>query len=173
MVVRAHRGEMGTLLRTFDQPKGLAMKPAGPFSLGTRTQVWEFRNAPVIAPQIEPASQCDACYLPRRCHVTDDILGHEMAGSAGTYRSSTPCSPACARWTRLQLHPALAPLVRNAPGAGGSLSHQRPGRHGPTPGCRRYDWPAAHGRLITRVCARAGVPRPVGLCRPVKDPKRG
>jgi uncharacterized protein (TIGR03032 family) len=79
MVVRAHKGEMGTLLRNFDRPMGLAMKPAGLFSLGTRTQIWEFRNAPAIAPQIELAGQCDACYLPRRCHVTGDILGHEMA----------------------------------------------------------------------------------------------
>src|SRR5215472_4096471 len=48
-------------------------------ALGTRDQVWTFRNAPDIAPRIEPVGQHDACYLPRSSHVTGDIAIHEMA----------------------------------------------------------------------------------------------
>jgi uncharacterized protein (TIGR03032 family) len=37
------------------------------------------RNAPDIAPRIEPPGQHDGCYLPRSCHVTGDIGVHEIA----------------------------------------------------------------------------------------------
>jgi uncharacterized protein (TIGR03032 family) len=48
-------------------------------SLGTRDQVWHFRNAADIAPRVEPAGQHDACFLPRASHVTGDIGVHELA----------------------------------------------------------------------------------------------
>jgi uncharacterized protein (TIGR03032 family) len=48
-------------------------------ALGTRDQVWTFRNAPDIAPRVEPTGQHDACYLPRSSQVTGDIAIHEMA----------------------------------------------------------------------------------------------
>jgi uncharacterized protein (TIGR03032 family) len=41
--------------------------------------VWLLRNAPDIAPQIEPTGQHDACFLPRTSHVTGDIGVHEIA----------------------------------------------------------------------------------------------
>jgi uncharacterized protein (TIGR03032 family) len=41
--------------------------------------VWILRNAPDIAPRIEPAGQHDACFLPRSSHVTGDIGVHELA----------------------------------------------------------------------------------------------
>jgi uncharacterized protein (TIGR03032 family) len=66
------------LVRTFDRPMGLAAA-GGRLALGTRNQVWVLQNAPDLAPQIEPAGQHDACYLPRLCHVTGDIGIHELA----------------------------------------------------------------------------------------------
>ena len=48
-------------------------------ALGTRDGVWFLRNAPDIAPRVEPAGLHDACYLPRSCHVTGDIRVHELA----------------------------------------------------------------------------------------------
>jgi uncharacterized protein (TIGR03032 family) len=48
-------------------------------ALGSLNQVWFFRNAPDIAPRVEPAGMHDACFLPRTCHVTGDIGVHEMA----------------------------------------------------------------------------------------------
>jgi uncharacterized protein (TIGR03032 family) len=78
LVVRAAGGGLSTLVRTFDRPMGLAADGRR-LALGTRTEVWLLRNAPDIAPRIEPAGQHDACYLPRSCHVTGDIGIHEMA----------------------------------------------------------------------------------------------
>ena len=48
-------------------------------ALGTRDQIWQFRNAPDIAPQLPPAGTHDACYLPRSSHVSGDIAVHELA----------------------------------------------------------------------------------------------
>lgn len=78
LVVRAAGNGLSTLIRTFDRPMGLAADSRR-LALGTRTEVWLLRNAPDIAPRIEPAGRHDACYLPRSCHVTGDIGIHEMA----------------------------------------------------------------------------------------------
>src|SRR5437660_1389129 len=48
-------------------------------AVGTRNEVWLLRDAPDIAPRVEPAGRHDACYLPRSCHVTGDIGVHEIA----------------------------------------------------------------------------------------------
>src|SRR5262245_2868004 len=78
LVVRGDGGGLSTLVRTFDRPMGLAVGP-GRLALGTRSQIWFFRNAPDIAPRVEPAGRHDACYLPRSCHVTGDVGVHEVA----------------------------------------------------------------------------------------------
>jgi uncharacterized protein (TIGR03032 family) len=78
LAVRAAGGGLSTLVRTFDRPMGLAVD-ARRMALGTRHQVWLLRNAPDIAPRVEPAGRHDACYLPRSCHVTGDIAVHELA----------------------------------------------------------------------------------------------
>jgi len=51
----------------------------GRMALGCRNDVWEFRNAPAIAPLVEPAGRHDACFVPRTSHVTGDICVHELA----------------------------------------------------------------------------------------------
>jgi uncharacterized protein (TIGR03032 family) len=78
LVVREEQGGLSTLVRTIDQPMGLAVDGRR-LALGTRTQIWLLRNAPDIAPRIEPAGLHDGCFLPRSCHVTGDIRGHEIA----------------------------------------------------------------------------------------------
>src|SRR5687768_12950162 len=78
LAVRASGGGLSTLVRTFDKPMGLAVD-ARRLAIGTRKEVWFLRNAPDIAPRVEPAGQHDACYLPRSSHVTGDIGVHEMA----------------------------------------------------------------------------------------------
>jgi uncharacterized protein (TIGR03032 family) len=61
---------------------GLAVD--GPrLALGTRKEVWCLRNAPDIAPRIEPTGQHDACFLPRSSHVTGDIGIHEIVWAGG------------------------------------------------------------------------------------------
>src|SRR5262245_45735471 len=78
LVARATGAGLSMLVRTFDRPMGLAAAN-GTLALGTREQVWQFRNAPDIAAQVEPAGQHDACFIPRSSHVTGDIGVHELA----------------------------------------------------------------------------------------------
>jgi uncharacterized protein (TIGR03032 family) len=78
LAVRAAGGGLSTLVRTFDKPMGLAVGD-GRLALGTRKEVWFLRDAPDIAPRVEPAGRHDACFLPRAAHVTGDIAVHELA----------------------------------------------------------------------------------------------
>ena len=57
---------------------GLAVD-GGRLALARRDQVWFLRDAPDIAPRVEPAGRHDACFLPRSSHVTGDIGVHELA----------------------------------------------------------------------------------------------
>ncbi len=81
LVARAAGGGLSMLVRTFERPMGLAVD-AQRLTIGTRNQIWFLRNAPDIAPRVEPAGQHDACFLPRSSHVTGDIGVHEMAWAA-------------------------------------------------------------------------------------------
>jgi len=78
LVARAAGAGLSTLVRTFDRPMGLAVD-ARRLAVGTRDQIWLLRNAPDIAPRMEPPGQHDACFLPRASHVTGDIGVHETA----------------------------------------------------------------------------------------------
>jgi uncharacterized protein (TIGR03032 family) len=82
LAVRASGDGLSTLVRTFDRPMGIAADGRR-LAVGTRNQVWLFRDAPDIAPRVEPAGRHDACYLPRSSHVTGDIGVHELAWAGG------------------------------------------------------------------------------------------
>lgn len=82
LAVRVQGQALSVLVRTFDRPMGIAVD-ARRLTLGTRNQIWTLRNAPDIAPRIEPSGAHDACFLPRAAHVTGDIGVHEMAWSEG------------------------------------------------------------------------------------------
>ena len=97
LVARVEGDGLSMLVRTFDRPMGLAVD-ARRLMIGTRDRIWSLRNAPDIAPRIEPAGGHDACYLPRSCHVTGDIGVHEMAWAgdelwAVNTRFSCLCTP--------------------------------------------------------------------------------
>ena len=77
LAARVTRDGLSILVRTFERPMGMAVA-ADRLIVGTRNQVWEFRNAPDIASRIEPAGTHDACFLPRHSHVTGDIGVHEL-----------------------------------------------------------------------------------------------
>jgi uncharacterized protein (TIGR03032 family) len=82
IAARARVGELNTHFRDFDKPMGMAVA-GGRIALGTRTEVWDLRDMPEVAPKVEPAGTHDACYLPRNRHVTGDIAVHEMAFAGG------------------------------------------------------------------------------------------
>jgi uncharacterized protein (TIGR03032 family) len=92
LVIRAMQRGLSTLVRTFDQPMGFAVD-ANRLTVGTRKEVWFMRNAPDLAPRIDPGSpgQHDACYLPRSCHVTGDIRVHELAWANGMDQGPAVC----------------------------------------------------------------------------------
>jgi len=74
-------GAVSMFVRMFRSPMGIAIRK-GQMALGTKTELWDFRNVQTLARQLEPSSRNDACYLPRRIHVTGDIRVHEV-GFAG------------------------------------------------------------------------------------------
>ena len=83
LVLREHQGGLSILVRSFDRPMGLAADSRR-IALGTRDQIWHFRNAPDLAVRVDPGTPHDACFLPRASHVTGDIGVHEMAWAGGS-----------------------------------------------------------------------------------------
>lgn len=78
LMVRARQGRASTVMRNFDRPMGLATRPDG-FAIAAREQIWFLHDAPEIAARLKPFGLYDACFLPRRSHVTGDIRVHEIA----------------------------------------------------------------------------------------------
>jgi uncharacterized protein (TIGR03032 family) len=80
VMVRDEGDHLNTHYRAFPSPMGLALTDGGTkLAVGTTLQVWEFRDVPSVARRLEPAGRHDACFLPRSCHVTGNVLIHEMA----------------------------------------------------------------------------------------------
>lgn len=80
--VRARGSELNTHFREFEKPMGIAVAP-GRFALGTRTELWDFRDVPAVTARLEPPGAHDACYVPRNRHVTGEIAVHDIAFAAG------------------------------------------------------------------------------------------
>lgn len=78
LMVRSRQGRASTVIRNFDRPMGLATRSDG-FAIATREQIWFLHDAPEIAARLKPFGLYDACFLPRRSHVTGDIRVHEIA----------------------------------------------------------------------------------------------
>ena len=78
IVVRNDNGTLNTHFRTFAKPMGI-VADQNRLTIGGANTVWEYRNMPAVAKKLEPAGKHDACYLPRRIHVTGDIDIHELA----------------------------------------------------------------------------------------------
>ncbi len=78
ILIRADGDKLNTHFRTFGKPMGIAADRAR-LTIGGANTVWFYRNVPAVAAKIEPAGKHDACFLPRRLHVTGDIDIHEMA----------------------------------------------------------------------------------------------
>src|SRR5262249_20530381 len=84
VMVRDEGDHLNTHYRSFPSPMGLALADGGSkLALGTTLQVWEFRDNRDVARRLEPAGRHDGCFLPRRSHVTGNVLIHEMAYGAG------------------------------------------------------------------------------------------
>jgi len=78
IIIRNDNGTLNTHFRPFAKPMGIAAT-ANRLTVGGANTVWEYCNMPALAKKLEPAGKHDACYLPRRIHVTGDIDIHELA----------------------------------------------------------------------------------------------
>jgi uncharacterized protein (TIGR03032 family) len=81
IVIRADGDKLNTHFRGFSKPMGIAADRTR-LTMGGVNTVWFYRNLPELAPKLEPKGKHDACYVPRRIHVTGDIDIHEMAYGA-------------------------------------------------------------------------------------------
>jgi uncharacterized protein (TIGR03032 family) len=77
-IIRNDSGTVNTHIRPFEKPMGVALQ-GEKLAIGGLKSVTELRNIPVAADRLTPLGKYDACYLPRRTHVTGDIDVHEMA----------------------------------------------------------------------------------------------
>ncbi len=80
--MRADGPSINTHFRAFPSPMGIAVGPRY-LALGTQRHVWEYRNQPDVGRKLPPQGKHDACFLPRRSHVTGDIRVHELAFAGG------------------------------------------------------------------------------------------
>ena len=80
VAIGSHQGQLKQTFHNFDRPMGVAIT-AGSIAVAARNQIWLLRNAPDIAPRMEPRGQHDACYLTRSAQVTGEIQAHEIAWS--------------------------------------------------------------------------------------------
>jgi uncharacterized protein (TIGR03032 family) len=62
----------------FEKAMGLAVAP-GRLAVVARSVVWILRDAPAIAPRLDPPGTHDACFLTRAALFTGAINGHEAA----------------------------------------------------------------------------------------------
>lgn len=88
---RAREGRLSMLPRTFERAMGVAAS-SDRLAIGTQHQVWILENDRDLARTMVPEMGHDACYLPRRSHVTGNIHIHEIAwgANAGTQDGSSP-----------------------------------------------------------------------------------
>ena len=78
IIVRNDGGTLNTHFRSFAKPMGI-VADQNRLTIGGANTVWEYRCMPAVAKKLEPPGKHDACYLPRRIHVTGDIDIHELA----------------------------------------------------------------------------------------------
>ena len=95
VLLRANRGVVNTHFRSFSKPMGLAVH-GNRLAIGTAQEVWEYHNVPEVAAKLEPAGKHDACFLPRSCHATGEVLIHEMAWGSSSFSRDVPAERSAA-----------------------------------------------------------------------------
>ena len=115
IVLRNDHGTLNTHFRTFAKPMGVAADRSR-LTIGGTNTVWEYRNMPTVAEKLEPARTHDACYLPRRIHVTGDIDIHELAwdGSGELWVVNTRFCCLCTLDADHSFHPRWRPSFISA-----------------------------------------------------------
>ena len=96
VVLRASNAqELNTHFRRFARPMGLAHQ-AGRLAIGTDRDVVEFWNMPAVCKRLPSPPASDACFIPRKSHITGHIDIHELAwGHEGLWFVNTLFSCLC------------------------------------------------------------------------------
>jgi uncharacterized protein (TIGR03032 family) len=93
--LRSADGQLNTHFCGFPQPMGVAVD-GDRLAIGVGMHIREFHNLPAVAAKLQAAAPCDACFLPRRSHVTGEIQIHEMEfGREGLWFVNTRFSCLC------------------------------------------------------------------------------
>ncbi|WP_154222325.1 TIGR03032 family protein [Marinicella rhabdoformis] len=77
VMVRPHAQGVNTHFMAFDRPMGIA-KRNNELAIGGAASISTFRNLAAVGPKVGQGEQVDACYLPRKKHITGAIDIHEM-----------------------------------------------------------------------------------------------
>jgi uncharacterized protein (TIGR03032 family) len=77
VMIRPQGAGVNTHFMAFDRPMGIARRN-NEFSIGGSSSITTFRNLAAVGPKVGQGNQVDACYLPRKNHVTGAIDIHEM-----------------------------------------------------------------------------------------------
>ena len=77
-MVRDEGDHLNTHFRSFPAPMGPAYDGKR-LAIGTSIQIWEYRDVPAVTAKLSSPGGHDACFMPRRCHVTGNVQVHEMA----------------------------------------------------------------------------------------------
>lgn len=77
VMIRPQGTGINTHFMGFDRPMGIA-KRTNEIAIGSASSIITFRNLAAVGPKVGQGEQVDACYLPRKKHVTGAIDIHEM-----------------------------------------------------------------------------------------------
>ncbi len=83
-VFRSRDDQLSLLLRNFEHVMGVALH-RDRIAVGTRYHVWFLENDARLAARVNPHKAYDACFCPRRSHVTGRIRIHEIAWGRNPY----------------------------------------------------------------------------------------
>ena len=79
IILREREGTLNTHFCQFASPMGIAFDVRQRrLALGTRSQVWDFRDHPSVSAKLTPPGICDAVFLPRTVQYTGEIRIHEI-----------------------------------------------------------------------------------------------
>ncbi len=77
VMVRPQQAGVNTHFMAFERPMGIARRN-NEFAIGGANSITTFRNLAAVGPKTGQGDQVDACYIPRKSHVTGTIDIHEM-----------------------------------------------------------------------------------------------
>lgn len=77
VMVRPQGKGINTHFMAFDRPMGIA-KRNNEIAIGGAASITTFRNLAAVGPKVGQGDQVDACYIPRKQHITGQIDIHEM-----------------------------------------------------------------------------------------------